>query len=104
MDFTTAKDFTGERAWDALDLLEFHEPATVRLHWTDAPYVWHVNDGEEVFAVLDGEVDMHYRVDGVEKVQHMRAGDICRAGVGDEHVAHPRGQARVLVVEKSGSI
>jgi mannose-6-phosphate isomerase-like protein (cupin superfamily) len=54
--------------------------------------------------VLDGEVDMHYRVDGVEKVQHMRAGDICRAGVGDEHVAHPRGQARVLVVEKSGSI
>jgi hypothetical protein len=34
----------------------------------------------------------------------MRAGDICRAGVGDEHVAHPRGQVRVLVVENKGSI
>jgi mannose-6-phosphate isomerase-like protein (cupin superfamily) len=104
MDFTSAKDFTGQAAWDALDLLEFHEPVTVRLHWTDAPYIWHVNDGEEVFAVLDGEDDMHYRSGGVEKVVHMRAGDICRAGVGDEHVARPRGQARVLVVEKKGSV
>ena len=25
---------------------------------------WHVNDGEEVFAVMDGEVDMHYRENG----------------------------------------
>ncbi len=37
---------------------------TTRVHWTDQPYKWHVNDGEEVFAVLDGKVDMHYRVDG----------------------------------------
>jgi len=47
---------------------------------------------------------MHYRVAGREQVVHMRAGDICLAGIGDEHVAHPRGQARVLVVEKKGSI
>jgi hypothetical protein len=44
MEFTTAADYTGDRAWDALDLAEFEEPATVRLHWTDAPYIWHVND------------------------------------------------------------
>lgn len=104
MKFTSANDYTGDHAWDALDLATFGEPATVRLHWTDAPYVWHVNDGEEVFVVLDGAVDMHYRDDGVEKVQPMRAGDICQAGVGDEHVAHPRGAARVLVVERKGSI
>ena len=61
-----------------MDLVTFDQPATVRLHWTNKPYVWHVNDGEEVFAVLDGEVDMHYRDDGVEKAQFMRAGDICR--------------------------
>lgn len=102
--FVSARDYTGERAWDALDLVAFDQPATVRLHWANEPYVWHVNDGEEVFAVLDGEVDMHYRDDGIEKTQVMRAGDICQAGPGDEHVAHPRGEARILVVERLGSL
>lgn len=104
MQFTSARDYTGDQAWDALGLATFEEPATVKLHWTDAPYIWHVNDGEEVFVVLDGEVDMHYRDNGAVKVQFMRAGDICGAGIGDEHVAHPRGEARILVVEKKGSI
>jgi len=47
----------------------------VRLHWTDQPNKWHVNDGEEVFA-----------------------------GVGCEHVAHARGEARILVIEREGSV
>ncbi|MDP9550094.1 UNVERIFIED_ORG: mannose-6-phosphate isomerase-like protein (cupin superfamily) [Burkholderia cepacia] len=34
---------------------------SVRLHGTDHPYKWHVNDREEGFAVLDGTVDMHQR-------------------------------------------
>ncbi|HEY4273918.1 MAG TPA: hypothetical protein VGM68_00410, partial [Rhizomicrobium sp.] len=78
--------------------------ASVRLHWTDQPYIWHVNDGSEVFVVLDGAVAMHYRKDGVEKVQHMMPGDIMFAETGDEHVAHPVGAARILVVEKKGSV
>lgn len=102
--FISAHDYTGKKAWDALDLVTFEQPATVRLHWTDKPYVWHVNDGEETFAVLDGEVDMHYRENGVERTQTMSPGDICVAEVGDEHVAHPRGEARILVVERQGSI
>jgi len=77
---------------------------TTRLHWTDAPYVWHVNDGEEVFVVLDGQVDMHYREDGVEHVRAMTVGDIFHADPGTEHVAHPKGEARVLVVETKGSV
>ncbi len=104
MQFVSAHDYTGDKAWDALDLVTFDQPATVRLHWTNEPYVWHVNDGEEVFIVLDGEVDMHYRDHGVEKTQVMRPGDICQAELGDEHVAHPRGEARILVVERLGSI
>jgi len=32
------------------------------------------------------------------------AGDIFYADIGTEHVAHPRGGVRVLVVEKEGSI
>jgi len=37
MRFIQARDFSAERAWGALDIAEI-DPATVRLHWTDAPY------------------------------------------------------------------
>jgi mannose-6-phosphate isomerase-like protein (cupin superfamily) len=80
------------------------EGATVRLHWADRPYVWHVNDGAEVFVVLTGEVTMRYRSDGTEHSRLMRPGDICHAAPGDEHVAHPHGPARILVIEKKGSV
>lgn len=97
------RQFRAERAWGARDLAEI-DGATVRLHWTDQPYKWHVNDGTEVFAVLDGEVDMKYREAGTEKVVRLKAPDIFVAGVGDEHVAHPVGEARILVVERKGSV
>ncbi len=103
MRFVENKSFRADRAWGALDIAEI-ESATVRLHWTDKPYKWHVNDGEEVFVVLDGIVDMHYRQAGEELVQRMQVGDICHAEIGDEHVAHPTGEARILVIEKKGSI
>ena len=96
--------FKAERAWGALDIAEI-DGAAVRLHWTDEPYKWHTNDGQEVFVVLSGEVLMHYRLAGQEeKVLRMKAGDIFCAGEGDEHYAHPRGEARVLVVERKGSV
>src|SRR5918911_1182194 len=98
------KSFMAPRAWGALDIAAITGVTTVRLHWTDQPYRWHVNDGEEVFVVLDGEVDMHYRDAGEEKVRRMTTGDIFYAGLGTEHVAHPLGEARVLVVEKEGSV
>ena len=103
MRFIDAEQFTAERAWGALDVAEI-EGATVRLHWTDQPYQWHVNDGPEVFVVLDGAVDMHYRVDGEERVERLTPGRICHAEAGDEHVAHPAPAARILVVEAKGSI
>lgn len=103
MQFIKGKEFSGTRAWDALDIAEI-DGATVRLHWTDKPYIWHTNDGAEVFALLDGAVDMHYRRDGQEIVVHMSAGDIFYADVGDEHVAHPTVPSRILVIEKKGSI
>jgi mannose-6-phosphate isomerase-like protein (cupin superfamily) len=103
MKIIRAKTFTADRAWGALDIANM-EGTTVRLHWTDQPYRWHVNDGEEVFTVLDGTVDMHYRQDGIEHVAVLEAGDVFFAGIGCEHVAHPRGQARILVVEREGSV
>ncbi|MGB2533789.1 MAG: cupin, partial [Candidatus Puniceispirillum sp.] len=53
MDIIRSRDFIGTRAWDALDIASMNG-ITTRLHWTDQPYKWHVNDGAEVFAVLDG--------------------------------------------------
>ncbi|HJV81704.1 cupin [Noviherbaspirillum sp.] len=98
-----SRDFTASKPWDAMNIASMNG-TSVRLHWTDAPYQWHVNDGEEVFAVLDGIVDMHYRENGEERSAELCTGDIFFAGVGCEHVAHPRGVARILVIEKEGSI
>jgi mannose-6-phosphate isomerase-like protein (cupin superfamily) len=97
------KQYTADRAWDAIDIANMGG-ITTRLHWTDSPYRWHVNSGDEVFAVLDGVVDMHYRVAGEEHIVTLEAGDVFFADAGCEHVAHPRGAARILVVEHDDSV
>ncbi|CAM2172020.1 cupin [Burkholderia orbicola] len=84
MNIIRSAAFTADRAWGALDIANLNG-ITVRLHWTDQPYRWHVNDGEEVFAVLE-------------------TGDVFHATVGTEHVAHPLGAARILVIETEGSV
>ena len=103
MKFVRPSDFAATKAWDALTIAEI-EGATIRLHWTDRPYIWHVNDGAEVFVLLEGTVAMHYRSGGQEYRRAMQPGDICHAEPGDEHVAHPEGAARILVIEKRGSL
>ncbi|ASW03051.1 cupin [Paraburkholderia aromaticivorans] len=103
MKIIRSKDFTATRAWGALDIANMGG-ITTRLHWTDQPYKWHVNDGEEVFAVLDGRVEMRYRENGVEQSAVLETGDVFYAALGTEHVAHPLGAARILVVESEGSV
>lgn len=98
-----AQTFRADRAWGARDIAEI-DGATARLHWTDQPYKWHRNDGVEVFVVIDGVVDMHYRDNGEEKVVRLDRTDMFVAREGDEHVAHPLGEARILVIERKGSI
>ncbi|MFN0045878.1 MAG: cupin [Sphingorhabdus sp.] len=98
----SAQNFTAERAWGS-DLLSDFGDVTVRMHWTDQPYKWHKNSGKEVFVVLDGAVDMHVREDGVERIIHLKAGQGVSVEEGDEHVAHPVGEARILVVELKDS-
>ncbi|NLP63518.1 cupin domain-containing protein [Paraburkholderia sacchari] len=103
MKIIRSKTFTATRPWGALDIANMRG-ITTRLHWTNEPYRWHVNDGEEVFAVLDGRVEMRYREAGVEQSVILETGDIFYACVGTEHVAHPLGEARILVVETEGSV
>lgn len=97
-----AKEFKADTAWGAKNIANM-SGITTRLHWTDKPYKWHINDGEEVFVVLDGQVEMYYREDGQESSSLLNAGDIFYASIGTEHVAHPIGEARILVIEKEGS-
>jgi mannose-6-phosphate isomerase-like protein (cupin superfamily) len=101
--YTDTRRFTAGRAWGARDLAEI-EGATVRLHWTDQPYKWHVNDGTEVFVVLDGAVEMLYRESGAAKAVRLDPGDMFVAEAGDEHLASPIGEARILIIERKGSV
>lgn len=73
--------YVADRPWGALDI-ERIEDASVRLHWTDCPYVWHVNDGPEVLVVLDGQVDMHMRGASGERTYRLEVGDIFHAAPG----------------------
>ena len=103
MKIIKSKEFKADTAWGALDIANMNG-ITTRLHWTDKPYKWHVNDGEEVFVVLDGCVEMSYKDNNEEKSCLLNVGDIFFASVGTEHVAHPQGEARILVVEHEGSV
>ncbi len=103
MKIIRSRSFTASRPWGALDIASMNG-ITTRLHWTDQPYKWHVNDGEEVFAVLDGRVEMRYRDAQGEHSTILETGDVFYASAGTEHVAHPIGEARILVVESEGSV
>jgi len=103
MEIIRGREFKSDKAWGAKDIANMNG-ITTRLHWTDKAYKWHVNDGQEVFVVLDGIVEMFYKEDGVERSCTLCSGDIFYASIGTEHVAQPKGEARILVVESEGSI
>jgi mannose-6-phosphate isomerase-like protein (cupin superfamily) len=76
--------------------------AAVKLRWINAPFRWHRNDGPELFLVLDGEVDMHVRPapHAESEIVRLGPGQMLWIEEGDEHIAYPCGEARVLVVEQ----
>ena len=47
---------------------------------------------------------MLYKKEGKEEPTILNTGDIFYASIATEHVAHPIGEARILVVEKDGSV
>lgn len=102
MEIIRSKDFKASKAWGTKDIATMNG-ITTRLHWTDKPYKWHINDGEEVFVVVDGQVNMLYRDKGEEHTVLLNTGDIFYASVATEHVAHPIGEARILVIEHADS-
>ncbi|TXC74079.1 cupin [Sphingorhabdus soli] len=79
--------------------------AAVKLRWINSPFRWHRNTGAEVFCVLDGEVDMHVRTGPSAKANVVRLGrgQLMLIEDGEEHVAYPLGEARILVIENEDS-
>ncbi|MAW80252.1 MAG: cupin [Parvularcula sp.] len=102
MKLTRVSSFKSDRPWGS-ELIALFSDTSVKAHWTDQRYRWHKNTGREVFMVVDGTVDMHYREDGAEKVLTLHPGDALTVEDGEEHVAHPRGEARILVIENVDS-
>lgn len=102
MEIIDSADFTAGRAWGSRELMAMDGHAA-KLHWTDQPYRWHQNTGAEVFVVLDGVVDMRYADGEGQREVTLHAGQIALIGAGEFHVAHPRGEARILVIERSDS-
>ena len=103
MKIIKSKEFKSAIAWGSEQIANMNG-ITTKIHWTDKPYKWHVNDGQEVFVVLDGVVNMYYKQSGVEYLSVLNVGDIFYASIGTEHVAYPEGEARVLVIESEGSV
>jgi mannose-6-phosphate isomerase-like protein (cupin superfamily) len=97
-----SREFRADRPWGACEVAKV-DRVTSSLHWADQAYPWHINDGDELFVVLDGVADMHLRSEGVESVIRLNAGDIFHAEQGLEHSARPLGEARILVVERENS-
>ncbi len=94
-----ARDYRPPHAWDALELMQAGGVAA-RLLWTDAEHRWHTCGDDEIVAVLEGLVDMHYRCNGEDRFVTLGAGDVFVAAAGCERLARPRGEAHVLVIER----
>ena len=79
--------------------------AVAKLRWINSPFRWHRNTGGELFLVLEGAVDMHVRSgpDSEAAVVALAAGQMILIEDGEEHVAYPQGEARILVVEQEDS-
>lgn len=79
--------------------------AVAKLRWINSAFRWHRNTGAELFLVLDGEVEMHVRKNPAAdaEIVTLTPGQLLLIADGEEHVAYPRGEARVLVVEQEDS-
>ena len=57
-----------------------------------------------MFVVLDGIIEMLFKENGIEQSTVLNTGDIFYASIRTEHIAHPRGEAIIVVVESEGSV
>lgn len=99
-----ASDLAGPVDWSGPTMAGIGN-AVAKLRWINTPFRWHRNTGAELFLVLDGEVDMHVRSgpDADAEIVALGPGQMVLIEDGEEHIAYPRGEARILVVEQEDS-
>lgn len=94
---TGVSSFTHAEAWEGQELGSIGG-ARAMLLFADRSYHWHENASDELFCVVDGTVDMDLRDAAGERRVTLERGDMAIIRKGEHHVAHPRGEARILIV------
>jgi mannose-6-phosphate isomerase-like protein (cupin superfamily) len=72
----------------------------------DGEFVWHHHDVEdELFFIVDGEMDMHYRDErGAERVERVAAGEFLVVPHGVEHKPVSHGGAKLMLIEPKSTV
>lgn len=71
----------------------------VKIVKIEGEFVWHKHDDEdEMFLVIDGAFDMHFR----DNTVHLDQGEMIVVPRGTEHKPVAANECRVMVLEKSG--
>ncbi|MGA8535425.1 MAG: cupin domain-containing protein [Candidatus Tumulicola sp.] len=84
------------------EINDFH----VKLVKLDGEFVWHHHDAEdELFLVVDGSVDMHYRTgDGYERVERFGRGEFLIVPHGVEHNPVAAAGTKLLLLEPKTTV
>lgn len=73
----------------------------VKIVRIEGEFVWHKHDDEdEMFLVIDGAFDMHFR----DNIVHLGQGEMIVVPRGTEHKPVAASECRVMVLEKSGVV
>lgn len=77
----------------------------VRLAKVEGTYVWHSHaDTDELFIVLDGDLDIRLRQSGIETVVHLGRHDVFVVPRGTEHCPDSPNGASVMLFEPTGTL
>jgi mannose-6-phosphate isomerase-like protein (cupin superfamily) len=70
----------------------------------DGDFIWHHHDDEdEIFIVVRGRIDMHYRVDGREYVESFGEGELLEVPHGVEHKPFAAAGTEILLIERAAT-
>lgn len=70
----------------------------------DGEFIWHHHDDEdEIFLVMRGRIDMHYRVGGTELVESFGEGELLKVPRGIEHKPVAAPGTELLLIERAGT-
>ena len=73
----------------------------LKLAKIEGAFDWHHHpDTDEVFFVIEGAMDLHFR----DRVVHLEAGDLCVAPRGVEHKPVAAQPCSILLIEKTGTL